>query len=207
MKKAAIKTALCAGVLAVALASTVSAKNLGVVGTTYDIAEPDALQEIMERVEKHDWDKEFASIKPEAYRPPGLRELPRAQRTRSFLVDMTYTLDRDIPDGRGGILYPKGFTFNPLDHVFFDQALVIFDGDDPEQVAWVKEQGYLDKPGVLLLLSQGDYVAVGKQLQRAVQYADARIVDRFQLKAVPSVVAKQGRYMEVVEYEVPRNAG
>lgn len=206
MKNNALKITLCAGMMALSLASTVMAKNLGIVGQTYEIAERDGLDEIMERVKKHDWEKEMASIKPESYRPPGLRDLPRAQSTHSFLIDMTYTLDRDIPDGRGGILYPKGYSFNPLDHVFFDQTLVVFDGDDPEQVAWVREQGYLDQPGVLLLLSQGDYMRIGKQLQRGVQYADGRIVDRFQLRAVPSVVSKQGSYMEVVEYEIPRDA-
>jgi len=26
---------------------------------------------------------------------------------------MTYTTEIDVPDGKGGVLYPKGYTFNP----------------------------------------------------------------------------------------------
>jgi conjugal transfer pilus assembly protein TraW len=116
---------------------------------------------------------------------------------------MTYTLEFDVPDGRGGLLYPRGYRFNPLDYVPFNQTLVIIDGDDPEQLDWLKKSALLSEPDSLILLTQGAFSTIGEQLGRAVFYADRRILKRFNLAAVPSVVSRKGRLMEVREIEIP----
>ena len=56
-----------------------------------------------------------------------------ARKERTFLVDMTYTLDRDIADEKGNVVYPKGYTFNPLDYITYPGTLVILDGNSPTQ--------------------------------------------------------------------------
>jgi conjugal transfer pilus assembly protein TraW len=116
---------------------------------------------------------------------------------------MTYTLEFDVPDGRGGILYPRGYRFNPLDYVPFNQTLVVLDGDDPEQLDWLKRSSLLSEPGSQILLTQGAFSRVGERLGRAVFYADRRILERFNLAAVPSVISRKGRLMEVKEIEIP----
>ena len=98
--------------------SSVQAKELGNFGMTYRIAERDALTEIEERAKQVDWHKVLDKRKIENYQgPPDRVRLPRAKRNRSFQVDMTYTTEIDVPDGKGGILYPTGYTFNPLDYI------------------------------------------------------------------------------------------
>jgi conjugal transfer pilus assembly protein TraW len=179
------------------------AKQLGVVGRVYPIAERDALEEIEERARQVDWQSVLDRERPEDFRPANLAKLPRAHRGRSFLVDMTYILDFDIPDGKGGILYPKGYQFNPLDYVPFNQTLVVINGEDSEQVAWLKASPLVNRPDTLILLSGGGFSEVGQGLERAVFYATRQIVERFQLKAVPSVIHREGRMMEVEEIEIP----
>lgn len=188
------------------MAGPVSAKVLGTVGQVFPIAERDALEEIEERAGVVDWQSILARETPETFRPPHPVRLPRARENRVFLVDMRYTLEFDVPDGRGGILYPKGFRFNPLDHVPFNQTLVVLDGDDPGQRAWLKESPLADGAETLILLSGGAYREVGKELGRAVFYLDQRLVDRFRLVAAPSVVTRKGSMMEVREIELPRSA-
>ena len=184
--------------------SSVHAKVLGTFGMTYQIAEKDALAEIEARAGQVDWNKVLDAKKIENYQgPPDKANLPRAKKNRCFPVDMTYTTEIDVPDGKGGILYPKGYTFNPLDYVIYPKALVIIDGTDPEQVKWFATSEYDKRLDVTLLLSEGSFGAVSKRINRPLFYADRKIIERLKLKAVPSVVRQKGRLMEVTEIVVP----
>lgn len=203
MKTTPLKISLLVLVFCTLTAWPAQAKVLGTFGQVYAITEPDALAEIEERARSINWQSILDKEKPEDFRPSHLVQLPRAKRDRSFLVDMTYTLEFDVPDGQGGILYPRGYRFNPLEYVPFNQTLVILDGDDPEQLAWLKSSSLLSEPSSLILLTQGAFSRVGKQLGRTVFYADRRILERFNLAAVPSVVSRKGRLMEVKEIEIP----
>lgn len=203
MNTAPLKVAIPVLVLCSLTVLPAQAKVIGTVGQVYPIAERDALTEIEERAKAVNWRSILDKEKPEDFRPSNLVQLPRAQHDRSFLVDMTYTLEFDVPDGRGGILYPRGYRFNPLDYVPFNQTLVVLDGDDPEQVDWLKRSSLLSEPGSQILLIQGAFSRVGEQLGRAVFYADRRILERFNLVAVPSVISRKGRLMEVKEIEIP----
>ena len=178
--------------------------DLGDVGATYPIVERDALAEIEERSNAVDWGKAFdpkrMSERIRDYRPEGMDVLPTAKKDRVFQVNMNWILDFDIPDGRGGILYPKGFSFNPLDYVFLPNVLVVIDGSNARQVEWFKASSYAKDYRVMLLLCGGSYTRVMEKLKRPAFYADARIVKRFQLKAVPAVIVQKGAVMEVREY-------
>ena len=185
-------------------AAPIQAKVLGTFGTTYRISERDALAEIEERARQVDWNKVLDKKKVENYQgPPDRGNLPRAKRNRSFLVDMTYTTEIDVPDGKGGILYPKGYTFNPLDYVTYPKTLVVIDGNDPEQVKWLASSEYDKRLDVTLLLTEGNFGTVSKKISRPLFYADRKIIERFKLKAVPSVIRQKGRLMEVTEVALP----
>lgn len=193
-------------VLLSALSSTVQARDLGRVGAVYPIAEPDSLAEIREKAAKVDWkkvfDKEKLTRKVRNFKPKDLKRLPAARRDRTFLSDLSYTLDVDIPDGKGGILYPKGYTFNPLDYLRFRRTIVVINGKDRRQVEWFRKSPWNRDMNVMLLLTDGGYFELGKKLRRPVFYANTLIADRLGLKAVPSVVRQNGRFMEVREYAV-----
>jgi len=176
-----------------------SAKVLGTVGRTYPIAEKDAIAELQDRASQIDWKRMYSRIRPENYRPENMKDLPRARKDRSFTVDMTYTLDADIPDGKGGVLYPAGYTFNPLDYVPFDKTIVVINGSDPEQVSWFAGSKYKGKPDVMLLITNGSAIDLQKQLKQPVYFSNQAIVNRFNVSAVPSVIRRKDRLMEVDE--------
>ena len=182
--------------------SVASAQDLGIVGRVYPIKERDALEEMESRAAKVDWKKESAKVKPENYRPENSVSLPRASKDRSFLVDMTYTLTMDIPDNKGGILYPKGYTFNPLDYIPFNKVMIFINGDDKDQVAWLKKSPYMNQLNASVSLTEGSALKLGEKLGRQLFYSSAVMVDRFKLVAVPSVVRREGRMMIVEEYDV-----
>lgn len=188
-------------------AETSSARHLGTVGTVYPIAEPDALAEIREAAARVDWEKaidrqnQLATIKN--FRPGNLHPLPSAEADNSFLVDMTYTLESNIPDGKGGVLYPRGFSFNPLDYVNLTSILVVIDAEDMSQVDWFKASPYAGDYRTRLLLSGGDYYDLSQDLGRPVFYLMDNVARRLQLAAVPSVIRQRDRMLEVREVQVP----
>ena len=184
-------------------ASQVFAKDLGTVGRTYQIAEVDALRELEDRARRIDTKKMLAQARPEKYRPVNLKYLPRASKARSYLVDMTYVLEVDIPDGKGGILYPRGYTFNPLSFIPFRKTLVVIDGSDRQQVAWFAASRFNSDPAVTLLLTDGFSVDIQKRVRRPAFYATEPVVSRFRLAAVPSVIRVKGMNMEVEEIVIP----
>lgn len=199
-------TTLFISAAALFLAMQAQAKDLGTFGAVYPIAEPDALTELKAKAAKVDWkrhlDRERLSRKVRNYRPPDLKRLPAAARDRAFLSDLSYTLEKDIPDGKGGILYPRGYTFSPLDYLRMRRTIVVINGKDRRQVAWFHKSPWFKDMNVMLLLTDGSHFTLGDRLKRPVFYANTLIVDRLGLKAVPSVARQQGRYMEVREYAV-----
>ncbi|MFH1674848.1 MAG: hypothetical protein ABIF87_15710 [Pseudomonadota bacterium] len=186
--------------------ASAAVNDLGMFGMTYPVAEKDAIEEIKEKADKTDWSKHFNKEKIEetvkGYRPDNIARLPRAAEDRTFQVDMSYTLDFDIPDGKGGILYPKGYTFNPLDYVQWPNVMVVIDGSDEDQVRWFTSSQYLTDYRTTLLISDGGFWDLSHSLKRPVFYATRQIAERFQLKAVPSVIRQSGRYMEIKEIEI-----
>ena len=197
-----MKTALVSAVLLFLMVHPALSRVIGTFGRTYKILERDALEEIQERADHVNWKSKLGGIQPEEFHPRGLRELPRARSDNTFLIDMTYTLDFDIPDGKGGILYPRGYRFNPLSYLSLKQTLVVFNGDDPLQIAWLKSSGLLLKNDTVLLLSGGSFVNVEKNLDRLVYYVTPQIVDRFHLRFTPAVIQQSDRMMEVREFRV-----
>jgi len=181
------------------------------VGKVYEIAEPDALEEIQTKAAGFDWDKAVGKEKREAlvkaYRPQDLAGLPRAEKDRTRLVDMTYELDVDLYDGKGEVLYPKGFRFNPLEYFSYPNTLVFIDGDDPEQVEWFEKSEFPEANSTRLILSGGSFVELSERLGRPVYYLTGQIKERLKLEAAPSVAAQKGFAMEISEVFLKRKKG
>ena len=171
----AIAALIIAGV---ASPSTAEIRNLGIMGKTYPIAELDALDEIRNKAAGIDWQGILQSPenlrKLRNYRPEGLPRLARATVDRTYLVDMTYRLDVDIPNSKGGILYPAGYTFNPLDYIDYPRTIVVVDAGDPDQIAWLESSGHAADPNTRLLITDGIYFDVSSRINRHVFFCHAR---------------------------------
>ena len=197
--KLIFRTLVC--FLIIFLSNAYALTDLGIFGNTYKIAETDSIIELEEKAAQVNWEKVFNRDKAENsiknYKPD-LIKLQKTDENNQFLVDMTYSLKFDIPDGKGGILYPKGFSFNPLEYINFHRTLVIFDGTDDTQVKWCKNT-YGDDYNSTLLISDGSYYELSEKFGRPVFYASADIIIRFKIKKVPSIIKRKDNYIEVRE--------
>ncbi|MCZ2802553.1 type-F conjugative transfer system protein TraW [Vibrio alginolyticus] len=185
------------------------ASDLGVIGKTYPIIERDLIDVIHERIEEKTKSGELDELhqgmkdrsKEYASRPPGI-DLPRAKEYRAVEVNPVYTLEEDIVDAEGKVLFKAGTKVNPLEIRPLTKTLCFIDGDDPVQVTWM--QTYCAKdPRNKLILVNGDFQIVSKQTGLRL-YFDQRgyLVGRFGITAVPAVIRQSGKVLYVEEFPI-----
>jgi conjugal transfer pilus assembly protein TraW len=186
-----------------ALVAGAASANTATVGRTWPIAEPDALAEIEARAAKQpaNMAQDFGPrSKWSALRSASLG---RAGESRTRFVVPFYTLDQEIrlPDGK--LLYPKGYTFNPLDYVSLPQRLVIV---APRDLDWALS---VSRPTDFVLLAQGsaldgDAITLGERYNRALFILEDRVKERLGLTVAPVIVRQVGRRLELSEVRVER---
>ena len=172
------------------------------VGPTSAVVETDLGEELRQRAVSVD--VEQLRHAQAHYQPANLHALSRATKDATTRVDLTHTLEQDLVDAQGTILYPAGFTFNPLRYVSLTGALVVIDGSNPEQVAWFKGSPYGSNHRALLLLSGGLAAPLRDELARPVAYLTEDIALRLQVRAVPSVVIEQENQLVIREVSLGR---
>ncbi|AII15600.1 conjugal transfer protein TraW (plasmid) [Campylobacter iguaniorum] len=184
-----------------------SSNNELFIGDTHEFAEKDMLEAIQqhltdnkEKIEKRfEEEKIKAKEKIKQYQPDGLIALEPALKDNVFEPDMSYTLDRDIKDAEGNIIYKKGFTFNPLKYAKLGYGIVVINGKNRQEVEWFKNSKYANTIAYRLLITDGSYYDLIKELNQQVFYCLPEITKRFQLKHTPSIVVQKREKIEVSE--------
>lgn len=170
------------------------------IGRTWPIAEPDALAEIEARAAKA---PSLASRLGPRSSWSALQAAPleqaRVDRVRSLVPFYTVEQDIRLPDGR--LLYPKGFTFNPLDYVSLPQRLVIV---HPRDLSWALKQARFTD---FILLTAGDALDLSERSGRPLFILEERVKERLGLTVAPVIVAQQGKKLVLTEYAPLRAAG
>lgn len=177
------------------LAGLVGATETQVLGRTYEIVEPDALVEIENKVAAVDWQ---AVMSDGVARNAAAKavSLPRAQEDRARYHIPYYVAEFDVNDQNGRVIYPKGFQFNPLEHVRLPQRLVFISDKDLE---WA--QGNL-KATDMVMITSGDYRDIAVALQRPVFILTPPVRDRLALQYVPSIVTQEGSTLRIEEHSI-----
>lgn len=180
------------------------------IGRTWPIAEPDALQEIEARALRQP-----ASMAPQFGPRSGwsaLKAAPLGQASRNRVRSVVpfYTLAMDIALPGGKILYPRGYTFNPLAYVSLPQRLVVV---DPADIGWAARTA---SPTDWILLAAGektqgrnggeDALSLGEKLGRPVFILEERVKQRLGLTVAPVIVRQVGQRLELTEVRLDRPA-
>jgi len=179
------------------------------VGKTYPFAEKDFLQEIQEYIKTHksQIETKLTKIRKEQikkvkqFKPKGIDPLTPATRNRVFYPDMTYTLQFDIKDQYGKILYPKGYKFNPTKYVHLSYGIIIINGKREKEIKWLlkNKNKYLNTIAYKVFLTDGSWYEVSQKLKQPVFYCLKEIEDRFQLQHTPSIIIQKNGEIEVRE--------
>lgn len=159
-------------------------------GKTYSIAEEDALKEINRKAKVLPAINEIDITTTTAFKG---YPLPENSKDGETLISPFYTLEFDVTDSNGKVIYPKGFTYNVAEYVDLPFRVVVF---AERQIDFVRP---LLQPTDILLLSEGDIFAARSKLEGTLFYLDERIAERLYVKGVPSIVTQVGAQYRIAE--------
>ena len=184
------------------------ADNLGTIGPTYPIAEKNLLDHIVARLREKERNGELARFEQLArtrasqsvLNPmpvPGLRP---SNAPRTFYFDPSFTLERNVVDDTGAVLFPAGLRKNPLDVVTLTKHLLFFDARDERQVAKARELIARYQGRVKPILVGGSYIDLMRAWNSRVYYdQQGALVQKLGITAVPALVSQEGSRLRIDE--------
>ena len=138
------RAALVAWAVLAAVAPPAVAKDLGVRGETWPIAEPDLLEQIETRLAALELSGETARFEREAIArarahveaPPRVAGVVPATEPRSWLFDPSIVVERDVATPDGTVIAAAGTRVNPLLARPLTRDVLFVDGARTVEVAW-----------------------------------------------------------------------
>ena len=201
--RCAIAAVWLAGVLDAAY--PVSAKDLGVLGETWRIEEPDLLTQVENVLVDMDRSGELARLNDEARArarerleaPPAVPGIAPATAPRTWLFDPAITVAEDILGSGGAVIAGAGTRIEPLAHRPLTQELLFIDGTRPVEVEWALAQV---SPTRIVLLA-GRPFDLARAHGRAFYFDQAgTLAERFGLSATPSRLNQEGLKLRITEF-------
>ncbi len=201
--------ALLAAVLlfAAALPGAVSAKDLGVRGATWPVAEPDLLAQIEARLIEMERSGALARLEDEARasarrmleEPNPVPGIAPATRERSRLWDPAITVARDIRTADGVLIAAAGTRVNPLERIVLARDLLFVDGRREAEIAWALSH---DRPAKVVLLAGRPLDLMRRHRRPFFFDQGGRLAARFGLSLTPALVAQDGAQLRITEIPV-----
>jgi conjugal transfer pilus assembly protein TraW len=185
--------------------------DLGVLGPTYEIAEPHLLQMIEQRLREKERTGELARIAQDARErgrsavrhPLPIEGIVTTREARTFYVDPTFTLDRNILGPRGELMFPAGIRKNPLGIVSLSRQLLFFDARDPRQLEQARKLLARQPGRIKPILTGGSYLDLIQSWRAPVYYDQhGALTRRLGIRQVPALVSQQGARLRIDEMEV-----
>jgi conjugal transfer pilus assembly protein TraW len=174
---------------------------IGQEGNVYEIEEIDIAVLIQAKAAKFDFakyadeNKRQLSDRVKTFRPAdAVSDLPRATMSGAYKIDPSYTLPYDLRDAQGDLVYPKGYTFNPLE-VMAKQGLslrvpyVIINAERREELLWLEKK--LSKSGkgtFKVLITNGSAFELSEKLGFPIYYLSEQVKERLAIRATPTIV-------------------
>jgi len=208
-------TRVCAVFLAVGLAALPAvevappalAKDLGVRGATWPVAEPDLLEEIEARLLEIQRSGALARLgagaRERAQRtleePDPVAGIAPAREERSRLFDPAITVARDIRTADGVLIASAGTRVNPLERTALARDLLFVDGRREAEIAWALAH---DRPAKIVLLAGRPLELMRRHGRPFFFDQGGRLAARFGIAATPSLVAQDGMRLRITEFPV-----
>lgn len=211
MKPGAVRCLVGSTVLALCTAGLAHATDLGTIGPTYAITEPHLLKMIEQRLRDKERSGELRRLEDEAKargvdvvtHPQAVPGLRTTQKARTFYWDPSFTLDRNILDAQGHLMFAAGTRKNPLEVVSLSKSLLFFDARDAAQVQRARQLLANLQGRVKPILTGGSYMDLMKSWRIPIYYDQQGLLTRrFGIQQVPALVTQEGLRLRIDEMEV-----
>ena len=197
--------ALCLALTLAALPTAAFARDLGVRGATWPVAEPDLLAEIEARLAAMQRSGEMARFEAEA-RERARRSLEEpalvpgivpARERSSRLIDPSIIVGQDIRGPDDALIAAAGTRIDPFEHVPFTRSLLFVDGRREAEIAWA-----LARPGAnKIVLLAGRPLDLMRRHRRPFFFdLGGRLTERFAIRATPTLAEREGAYLRLTEF-------
>lgn len=190
---------------------TCFATDLGTIGPTYAITEPHLLKMIEQRLRDKERTGELRRLEDEARargvdavtHPQAVFGLRTTQKARTFYWDPSFTLDRNILDAQGKLMFPAGTRKNPLEIVSLSKSLLFFDARDSAQVLRARQLIASYQGRIKPILTAGSYMDLMKSWRIPVYFDQQGLLTRrLGIQQVPALVSQEGMRLRIDEMEV-----
>ncbi len=207
--RCALPTMLAAALLlAAASPGAASAKDLGVRGATWPVAEPDLLAQIEARLLEMQRSGELARLQEEARanarrtleEPDPAPGIAPATRERRRLWDPAITVARDIRTPDGVLIAAAGTRVNPLERMALARDLLFVDGRREAEIVWaLAREDERGRPAKIVLLAGRPLDLMRRYGQPFFFDQGGRLAARFGLRFTPSLVEQAGTRLRITE--------
>ena len=194
--------------LALAIAALPAmAKDLGVRGATWPVAEPDLLAEIEARLLDMRRSGELARLEEEARirarrqleEPEPVPGIAPATEERSRPFDPAIVVAQDIRTPDGILIAAAGTQVNPLERVGLTRDLIFVDGRREAEIDWALAHG---RPAKIVLLA-GRPLDLMRRFRRPFFFdTGGRLAARFGIAATPTLVERDGARLRLTEIPI-----
>ncbi len=207
-----MKQYLALALIYLASAHPAWSQDLGTIGPTYTIAEPELLGQIKARLQSLMSSSEWPRLQAQAqdrlrqavHQPPALA-LARTRTPRSFTFDPSITVERNLVDAQGRLIHPAGTRINPLSVVSLSKRLVFFDARDPSQTLFVERLIRQDTHALtrwLPVATGGSPTELMKRWGRTVYFdQQGRLTQRLGITQVPALVRQDALKLRIEEVQ------
>ena len=198
--------ALCTALMLAAPGSAM-AKDLGVRGATWSVAEPDLLMQIEARLVEMQRSGEMARFEAQARararqsleQPDPVPGVAPAREERSRLFDPAVTVTQDIRGPDGALIAAAGTRIDPLERVALTRALLFVDGRREAEIAWALEHA---RPAKIVLLAGRPLDLMRRHGRPFFFDAGGRLAARFAIRATPTLVEQEGGLLRLTEIPI-----
>lgn len=186
------------------------ARDHGVMGQTWGIAEPDLLTTIDTRLKTLQANggiarmqaKMRANAEHRVRNPLPVSGITPVREARSWTFDPSIVLDRDLRDVKGNLVAAAGTRVNPMAFVAMKTDLVFIDGRDDAQVEWALKR-WSATAAKIIFVAGSPFERMGEKKRRFFFDQQGKLTGHFGITHVPAVVAPEGTAMRVSEIELP----
>lgn len=191
--------------------SSVHATDLGIIGPTYAITEPHLLRMIEQRLREKERSGELARLQQAAReravaavrQPAPVAMLTPTRHPRTFYIDPSFTLDRNVFDDKNKLMYAAGTRKNPLEVVSLSRRLLFFDARDKRQVESAAVLMARSPGRIKPILTGGSYLDLMQAWHIPIYYDQHGLLTRrLGITQVPALVSQEGLRLRVDEVEV-----
>ena len=208
---AMLLAATLAGLPAAGLPSGTSAKDLGVRGATWPVAEPDLLEQVELQLLEMQRSGELARLEGQARErarqkleePDPVPGIAPATRERTRLFDPAIVVERDIRTPDGALIAAAGTRIDPLARMTLARDLLFVDGRRNAEIAWaLAREIETGRPAKIVLLA-GRPLDLMRRHRRAFFFdTGRRLAARFGLRFTPASVEQAGALLRISEIPV-----